>query len=449
MSHTPPLNLGFIPIARPTFDIPLAQEVTARVRNQLQQAGFNLVGPAESLITNGQELQAALPELTQQPPDMLLVMQATFADSAMALELAQAVDAPLLLWAIPEERTGGRLRLNSLCGINLAGHALTRAGYRYDYIYAPPGDPAALEKVEPLARAGQVRRRLAQARLGRIGQHPNGFVTCSFNRETIKQQLGVDIVQVELDRIFEQAQATDPDEVETVYQELSTRLGNLAELEQESLRRTLASYLALRQLAKQENLHGLAVRCWPEFFTELGCAACGAMAMLNDEQLPCGCEADVNGTITQLILQWLSGEPAFSSDLVAVDTADDLMALWHCGLAPLSMADPAATPRATIHSNRNLPLLMEFPLKPGQVTIARLSEATGSYRLAVGTGEMIQAPMSFTGTSGVIRFDRPAAQLLDTILQEGLEHHFSLTYGNHMAALLALANMLDIPVLRL
>jgi L-fucose isomerase-like protein len=92
---------------------------------------------------------------------------------------------------------------------------------------------------------------------------------------------------------------------------------------------------------------------------------------------------------------------------------------------------------------------MEFPLKPGRVTVARLSEATGGYRLVVGSGEMLRAPMSFSGTSGVLRFDRPARQVLDTMLGQGLEHHLSLTYGDHVPTLLALARMLDLSVLRL
>lgn len=32
---------------------------------------------------------------------------------------------------------GGRLRLNSLCGINLAGHALMLRGISYEYVLAP------------------------------------------------------------------------------------------------------------------------------------------------------------------------------------------------------------------------------------------------------------------------------------------------------------------------
>jgi hypothetical protein len=35
------------------------------------------------------------------------------------------------------------------------------------------------------------------------------------------------------------------------------------------------------------------------------------------------------------------------------------------------------------------------------------------------------------------------------MLSAGLEHHISLTYGDHLPALLALARMLDLPVLHL
>ena len=448
MKQSTTATVALVPIARPTFDIPLAEEMTAQARTHLEQAGFDLSGPT-TLVSNSDDVKAVIESLAADPPDLLLLFQATFADSSMALELVKGIDAPLLMWAVPEARTGGRLRLNSLCGINLAGHSLTRAGYPYDYLYAAPDDPATLERVRVIAQAGRVRRLLRQARLGRVGEHPAGFDTCRFEPDKLKQQLGLEVVQLELEQIFEQARATDPQDIETVLADLEQTLPNLSELDETAVRGTISVYLALRHFAEQEGLGGLAIRCWPEFFTELGCAACGAMSMLSNECKPCSCEADVNGTITQLILQWLSDGPAFGSDLVSVDTDQDAMVLWHCGLAPLDMADPAVTPGATIHSNRKLPLLMEFPLKPGRVTIARLSEATGSYRLVVGGGEMLQAPPSFSGTSGLLRFDRPAADALDTILSEGLEHHLSITYGDHVPSLVALAQMLDIPVLRL
>jgi L-fucose isomerase-like protein len=171
--------------------------------------------------------------------------------------------------------------------------------------------------------------------------------------------------------------------------------------------------------------------------------------MLTNEGRPCSCEADANGTVTQLILSWLSGDVAYGTDLVSVDVESDTAVLWHCGLAPLGMADPAVKPRAALHSNRGVPLVMEFPLKPGRVTLARLSRASGRLQMVVGGGEMISAKPSFSGTSGVLRFDRDVRQVLDTLLSLGLEHHLSITYGDHRQSMRRLAEWLELPIVEL
>jgi L-fucose isomerase-like protein len=62
---------------------------------------------------------------------------------------------------------------------------------------------------------------------------------------------------------------------------------------------------------------------------------------------------------------------------------------------------------------------------------------------------MIRGPKSFSGTSGLLRFDRPAKEVLDVILTQGLEHHISITYGDFTAALTAFAKLLSIPILSL
>ena len=137
------------------------------------------------------------------------------------------------------------------------------------------------------------------------------------------------------------------------------------------------------------------------------------------------------------------------ADLVDVDTATDTAVLWHCGLAPLSMCDPEAQAEATIHSNRKMPLLHQFPLKPGRVTLARLSQAKNETKLMIAGAQVQRAPMAFAGTSGVIRFDRPVGEVCEAIMGEGLEHHYALAYGDHLDSLQQVAKRLDIPVLRI
>ena len=399
---------------------------------------------------DGEAIDTRIAELSAAEIDMILMLQSTFADSTMVLQLAQALDVtPLLMWALPEAQVGGRLRINSFCGINLAGHGLRRAGLRYDYIYAPPDDRAAHEKLRNFAIAARVKSQLAGTRIGRLGENPAGFDTCLVNHQALKSQLGIEVAQFELESFFQRTRQADSAKVRKVADGLSTRLAGYAEMDQSATNLTLGAYVALDELVREERLSGLAVRCWPEFFTDLGCSACGAMSLLSDALTPSSCEADVNGAITQLILQWISGEPAFGSDLVAFDIEANEATLWHCGLAPLSMADPDVEPEATVHSNRQKPLLLQFSLKPGRVTIARLSEATGEFRLVIGAGEMRKAPSAFTGTSGRIRFDSGAAAVMETIMREGLEHHVSITYGDHQEVLESLARILDLSVLRL
>ena len=62
---------------------------------------------------------------------------------------------------------------------------------------------------------------------------------------------------------------------------------------------------------------------------------------------------------------------------------------------------------------------------------------------------MIRAPLSFSGTAGVIRFDRSVTDVLDTVVGEALEHHYAFTYGDYRAELIAVAQALGVPVLPL
>ncbi len=442
------LRIAFVPLARPTFDIPLAEEVTAAVRNQLLQAGYVLSGPTE-LVMDLQAAQTAAEALTAVPHDLLLIMQATFADSTMITALAAATNAPLLMWAVPEAPTGGRLRLNSLCGINLGGHALNLRERKYDYVYAQPGETPVLEKIRTLALAGRAQRVLHSAHIGLVGQHPDGMDTCRLDAPTLKETFGVSVTQFTLDDLFQRMDAVPAGTVAEVRRQVDAALPNTAGLEQEPLNGTLSAFAVLNQMASENNIDGYAIRCWPEIFEQKGCAACGAMSLLNDAKIPSSCEADVNGTVTQLILQAISGGPTFDVDIVSVDAGQDQVVIWHCGKAPLSMADPTAQPEGGIHSNRKVPLVMEFPLKPGRITAARVSQANGRLSLVVGGGEMLSAPKSFSGTSGVVRFDQPADKVLDTILGEGLEHHLAITYGDYVPAIIALADLLDLPILPL
>lgn len=446
-------RIAFFPILRQTFDVAFAQQMIDASRTSLQNANLELVEP-EDLISNLESAKDAASLINHQPVDALVIFQATFADSTLASALVANTSIPVYLWAVPEPWTGERLRLNSFCGINLAAHSLKQQGKKFKFGYGLPNAVDILKDIRHLAAVGELIRKLQNATLGVVGEHPEGFDSCYLDKNQLESIFGIQVKQIPLQTVFENTRNISDQAVNVVRKELDLHLDNLASLDQDALKGTLKVYLALNEIANELEIDGLAVRCWPEFFTELGCAACGAMSMLSDgflshPPIPCSCEADINGTLTQLILQWLSDAPAFGTDIVGVNKDKDQVALWHCGLAPLSMADPSIQPHGTIHSNRQLPLLMDFALKPGKVTIARVNHHEGGMRLVIGEGEMLSENKPFSGTSGIFKPLCSAQNFMDTLMNEGLEHHISLTYGEYAQDLKIFAEWLGLPLVNL
>jgi len=441
-------RIGVLAVGRETFDVPYAEEVLTSTWQTLETLDADLFG-AQSLLFDAAEVIPALKELQAQQIDLLLLLQVTFTDAAMTLEIARQTDAPLLLRSFPEPRSGGRLRLNSFCGINLAAHSLSRAGLRYDYLHGAPDDAQAAAKLMTLARAAAVKNSLKNTRIGVIGTHPDGFDACKFSHRECTDTFGITVEGHDLINFLDGLKELDDSVALPHYEERTKILVNLAEMDYPATIKSLKAFEGMRRLVEKNNYAGLAVRCWPEFFTHYGGAACGAIAILNEKFIPGGCEADVHGVITALILQRLAGEPAFNTDLVDIDPESDTCVFWHCGQAPIQMADSEADIRATIHSNRKLPLLNEFPLKPGRITMARFSKGHERATLVIGGGEMVRAPLAFSGTSGVARLDSPIDEVLSNMMHAGLEHHSAIVYGEHRPALRKLAALLNIDTIEL
>jgi len=441
-------RVGVLAVGRTTFDVPFAEELLESAWQSLLKMDIELIGE-KKLLFDADEVTPALENLKTEQPDIVLQLQVTFTDAAMTMEIARQMDAPLVMWSFPEPRTGGRLRLNSFCGINLAAHALSRAGLSYEYIHGLPDDESAAEQLTTIARAAAVKNSLKTTRLGIIGQHPEGFDACMFDHRECRELFGVEVEEHDLIAFLDSLKTMSDDKAKAHYEERSRVLTNLAEMDYEPTIKTLKAYEAMRCMAEEKGYAGIAVRCWPDFFTHYGAAACGAVAMLNEHFIPGGCEADIHGVITSLILQRLAGEPPFNTDLVDMDRESDTCVFWHCGQAPVQMADPDVDIRATIHSNRKLPLLNEFPLKPGRFTMARFSKGHDRATMVIGAGEMLKAPLAFSGTSGVARLDSPVDEVLDNLMQAGLEHHSAIVYGEHRPALRKLADMLNIGIIEL
>ncbi|MGB3407103.1 MAG: hypothetical protein WBA67_06375 [Jannaschia sp.] len=439
------MRVGILPLGRPTFDVPYAEEKLAGMLAQLDACGHQIIGPRTLLMAADDAALAATRDV-----DVLLILQVTFTDAAFATRAAIGHEGRVAIWAMPEPRLGGRLRLNAFCGLNLLSHALGLNDRRFAWAYDDRIDVDALltgPEVRPKLGGPTDAAPVAMRRdlhIARIGERPVGFDTCDYDPARLEALTGTRVTELALPDLFDRARAL-PDAAVAPYAAKAAGLGGLETLDTGELDRSLRLAGALDGLKAEHGFDAMAIRCWPETFTDYGGAVCGPVSMLGEARTPCACEADVYGAVTQAILQDVANAPVFLADLVDMDAETGVV--WHCGQAPVSMAARAAD--ATVHTNRKQALLLEFPLKSGRVTLFRLSQAYGRAQAVIATGEMLERPMAFTGTSGVVRFDRGAGAVRDDVMASGLEHHMALAYGDHAQALRGVAAGLGIDVLEL
>ena len=451
-----------IPIGRPTFDLQLGTAQVTAAMAMLDSLGVQSAGD-QAILTDLDELDAVLAAVAD-PPELVVVLQATFADASLVGRVADRIDAPMVLWSFPEARTGERLRLNSLCGANLAAYLLRRRGAPVRFVHADPTDPDAIDLVrnaletanEPIATAVAEHTApvavpvhvgaFAGRRIGVVGDAPSGFEPCEGDSDEVRRITGIEVDRVPLDDLFTAADATDEAGRAATTQRIMTTMDVADDVRAAGLDRSVGLYGGLAALAEQRGWSAVATRCWPECMTEYGGAMCTPMAMLTEDGVPSVCEADLYGAITALILEDISGTDPFIADLVDADMSDNTSVVWHCGVASRQLADPAERPIGITHPNRHRALVNQFALRPGRVTVARLSQSANEVTMVLGGGELLQRPRPFQGTCGVLHWDQPIGDVLSTVFERGLEHHLGIVYGDHRAALEALAAEWHIPV---
>lgn len=458
-----------IPSARPTFDLDAATEKIEAASSLLLDLGADVRRPA-GLVMTPDDVDAARDVLAMTAePDVIIHACASFADAGAALDLYPDLGQPILLWAFREPgQVGERLHLNSLCGANLAAHALVRAGVTVHFCYGDPDESrvrsimaAALAGLLPAApvHLAPVRRRASREhardaldairgqRIGVLGDPPPGFTPSEFDGSLVRELFDIEIAPLDLDELFASIAAVGSTARERELSVATSWQPTLGDLDREALSTFAAVTIALRSWHDEERLAALAVRCWPEFPTELGVCPCSALSRLADEDLPTQCERDVYGAVTMLLMAALGSGPSYLVDTVDVDEADNVVRFWHCGSAATGLAADPGNATQTTHCNRRIGVAGNFALRPGPVIAARLTEdGPGRLRLLIASGTSLDRPNRFQGNTADVELDGDALEFVHTLVTGGFPHHTVLAWHDIRPGLRAVADELGITV---
>ena len=428
--------VGFMTTAAEHFPYERPRELQAQAIAALRSLNAELI-VADELVTNPATAEAAASRFQEGRIDLLVSLCGSFTWDNMPVRVAQELNVPIVLWGVPEPpMAGGRLEANSLVGVTMNAAALKRVGQRYKFVYGMPEDHAAIEEIRRTVRVIGALKQLRHTRLGIVGSRPPGFYGSTYDELRLRQALGIEVIPIEVSEVLAAYEGVPEAEV-TAGLERVRRLGRQAGAQDDDLRRVARLYAGLRGLAQTERLSGIAVKCWPELKDRM-LNPCVVNSILTDEGIMTGCETDVHGTISMLIVYLLTGQPAFFADLVTFDEAQNTALLWHCGAAPASLAASREAVALERHSIGTGIATIEFPLREGRVTFTRLGPLDCGYRLLIVTGDAMPTGMPLRGNNIFVRTDLPVRQVVERIIERGVEHHYALSYGDLRTDLLEL-----------
>ncbi len=437
---------AYIPIGVPTFHLESAQIEFDKSIAMIKSLTEDGVYPDKMLLSMD-DLGAFLDTIH---PDLIILQNITFANSAYASEVLKRFDCPVLLWTLREPVIdGGRLRLNSLTGAYSAANTLMafRNG-NFEYIFGSPEEQEVIDKVNATIRAAKLKKKMRSMKMVSVGHTPQGF---GFGRALDIDMLnvfGVTLDSIEARELIDIAKGYSDEEIAPYLEETCKATVGMEKTPEKNQKDYARLWKAYKEYVTKNNIGAMSSRCWPDFFTAFGTPVCTVLAMLNDMGVSAACESDAYGALSMYMGQQLTGKPVFFGDPVSLDEKESTITYWHCGTAACSLANPSTGACIDVHCNRKIGPTLDFGCKPCKnVTVFRIGrKADGTFRFFIMGGEALDKPKQFNGTSIVVKTDAPSKEIVTKSVLEGWEPHFVVIYGDVKDELEILGHMMGMEI---
>lgn len=455
------LKIGLITTMSPDSTWP--EHVVSKVRDDHKKAwkaltslGFDMVKASADISRTKLDMQTHGRVLREKSIEALVLYVGTWTYSNLAVDLASIVKVPVLVWT-----DSGKGNLGIVGGA-IARGALDEVGITTKLVHGRFDDGATLEKIRVWCSGAAGATKLLDTTMGVGGSRCMGMYTAHVDPSEIRQKFGVDIDGWDEIAVIERSKGIPEKEVDAFFDWMQGTFGKISARE-EAVRAQIKMYLALKDLIQEKGYDCIAVKCLPHL-PSVHTTFCLAHALLNDtsdaygekSSFVCGCEADVNGTLTMQMMHNVSGKTTMFADFLRYEEEENLVTLCNCGSQPTDMApskkDVHWVTEGLIEFEWKIGCCCpQYVAKPGPVTMARMGRINGEYIMLIMTGEAQTFPREKLGE---INPQQPQAFVkLGCDPEEFIDqlrcNHIHVVYGNYVRELEVLCTVLGIRPIRI
>ncbi|MFW9937372.1 MAG: L-fucose/L-arabinose isomerase family protein [Candidatus Thorarchaeota archaeon] len=376
------------------------------------------------MIIEIEDAQKAANFLVEKQIDGLVCISGTFALGHLILELNKVLCCPILLWGLEElPYDGGKIHLNSVCGINLNASNLYKSGVKNYHIVI--GDEIDLDWLDAI----RILKSFKSSHIGIIGYRAKGFFNLDYDELDLYREIGILADHFELIEIFN-LEVSD-NEINERNQQIKA-IFDISGITNEQLEKVALLTAKFDRFIKDHNLDAIAIRCWPEFAADFGISPCAAMSILQAEDKILTCEGDILGSISMLAHKAIGAKSPFLADFSQINFEESFGLLWHCGVAACDLWDEKCVRSLDSYFAEGKGVTADFVMKPGEISLLRIDYAPGEYRIFLQKGEGIPMDKELKGTYLKTVFKDNIRIVLDKIIQNGIAHHISVVYGDYI-----------------
>ncbi len=459
------VKIGFVPSHRSPFSKEWAIDMRARVIKSIDKKieEVELIYPDESLTDGGlvtftEDAEKVIKLFKEKDIDGLLIGMMTFGEEIPNLLIAEAFDnIPVQVFGTKEGPfTGdGNRKSDSFCGTISTASGLVRRNIKFDFsgIYFPEEEEF-ISDVRKFSKAVLASSGFKGMKIGAVGPRPAPFETCAINEVDLIEKFRIKVVPYTLLKLKADLRDIKDSDIKKISDEIKKSY-DCKLTDDKTISKIAGLEYVLKKYSSEENLSGFAVQCWTAMQEEIGISPCLSMGRLTDSGIMCACEVDILGAITMVIQHLLTFKqdvPHFIDWTIQNQENENMFLAWHCGNGPISLRCKSCKPQINTHSILGKQIgydksygTAEFQLKEGPVTLNRLVEVSGRFKMLSTTGEAVFDNRTLRGTWKWIKV-KDLKKLYRTIIEEGFVHHASMIFGDLTKEIKTFCNFMGIDI---
>lgn len=448
MENVASVRVALLSVGEKMYPQDYLGNVVRNVRQSIRKLDVEVV--SEHVIMCEEDAVVAREILRETAFDVIIVNVVSWHITPYVMQILKGYRAvPILVWGI-----GGKTASNgtlyspaAAAGITALVPVLKSMGYSYHVMCEMPDEPMRLDAVNQWLKIAGAATRIRDSRIGLVGYADMGLYTCSYDRQEVFTQLGVDIENYFDYEVIHAMELCPDGEATKIMADIKARAVLQNDIPDAVIEKCARLFWAMRGQADRRKLDAISIKCVDGVTGYLGFNPCLAQSLLASKDLSVICECDAYGALTHVILSKLTGQT--SAFMENYEVFEDSVLVGVCGFIPGDFVEGSMCIRHANLGEANTGVSNVSKVKTGLVTFARLYHENNQFKMFISRGLAQDCPKWTELGWSTPTPDFPSVKLqLEMPVQKYLEtvpgQHIVMVYGDWKEQLVELCNLLRI-----